>query len=422
MTDVSYHIQNLRSAPRMNVLRPLEFFLAGLILFLVSQGLLGPLLADSPDPEGAAILRVMWLPVYALTIGWMVITPARTLEVMWRTPLILVLSILCFASFMWSVDAGLTQRRGFALVMTTLFGLLLASRFNWREMITLFAVVFVILGVMSTIMSLAFPGIAVHHDIHVGAWKGIWWEKNTLGAMMAFGTTAALAASVCQPRHKLIWWGLAAFQAGLVLMSTSKTALLALMLALAGIAAIHLIRRGFGFSSLILIGGGLVVFIVVLVFSIAPVAILEALGRDATLTGRTDIWLVLADQVQARPWTGYGYGAFWDGVYGPAYWVRQRTQWPVPTAHNGWLEIALSIGLPGVVLMALSLFISIGRAAGRLFRGPEVFWALIFLILVALISISESNLLQRNAITWVLFVATAARLALPRRYDDVRAR
>lgn len=406
----------------MNLLRPLEFFLAGLILFLVSQGLLGPLLADTPDPEGAAILRVMWLPVYALTIGWMVITPARTLEVLWRTPLILTLSILCLVSFMWSVDAGLTQRRGFALVMTTLFGLLLASRFNWRELITLFAVVFVVLGVMSAVMSLAFPGIAVHHDIHVGAWKGIWWEKNTLGAMMAFGTTAALAASVCQPRHKMIWWGLAAFQAGLVLMSTSKTALLALMLALAGIAAIHLIRRGFGFSSLILIGGGLVVFIVVLMFSIAPVAILEALGRDATLTGRTDIWLVLADQIQARPWTGYGYGAFWDGVYGPAYWVRQRTQWPVPTAHNGWLEIALGIGLPGIILMAMSLLISIVRAAGRLFRGPEVFWALIFLILVALIGISESNLLQRNAITWVLFVATAARLALPRRYDDVSVR
>jgi exopolysaccharide production protein ExoQ len=406
----------------MNVLRPLEFFLAGVILFLVSQGLLGPLLADSPDPDGADILRVMWLPVYALTIGWMVITPARTLEVLWRTPIILTLSVLCLASFMWSVDAGLTQRRGFALVMTTLFGLLLASRFNWRELITLFAVVFVVLGVMSAFMSLAFPGIAVHHDIHVGAWKGIWWEKNTLGAMMAFGTTAALAASVCQPRHKMIWWGLAAFQAGMVLMSTSKTALLALMLALAGIAAIHLIRRGFGFSSLILIGGGLVIFIVVLMFSIAPVAILEALGRDATLTGRTDIWLVLAEQIEARPWTGYGYGAFWDGVYGPAYWVRERTQWPVPTAHNGWLEIALGIGLPGIILMAVSLLISIGRAAGRMFHGPEVFWALIFLVLVALISISESNLLQRNAITWVMFVATAARLALPRRYDDVSAR
>jgi len=406
----------------MNVLRPMEFFLAGIVLFLVSQGLLGPLLANSPESEESTLLRVMWLPVYALTIAWMAITPARTLDVMWRTPIILILSLLCFASFLWSVDSGLTQRRGFALVMTTLFGLLLASRFNWRELITLIAVVFSVLAVMSTVMSLAFPAIAVHHDIHIGAWKGIWWEKNTLGAMMAFGTTAALAASVCQPRHKLIWWGLAAFQAGLVLMSTSKTALLALMLAIAGIAAIHLIRRGFGFSALILVGGGLIAFIAAMVMSIAPVAVIEALGRDPTLTGRTDIWVVLAEQVQARPWTGYGYGAFWDAPYGPAFWVRQRTQWPVPTAHNGWLEIALGIGVPGIILMVVSLLLSIIRACGRLFRGPEVFWALIFLILVVLISISESNLLQRNALTWVLFVATAARLALPRRYDAVSQR
>lgn len=406
----------------MNLLRPLEFVLAGVVLFLVSQGLLGPILADTPDSEGSALLRVMWLPVYALTIGWMAITPARTLEVLWRTPLILILSLLCLASFLWSVDSGLTQRRGFALVMTTLFGLLLATRFNWRELITLIAVVFVVLAILSAFMSLAFPGIAVHHDIHTGAWKGIWWEKNTLGAMMAFGTTAALAASVCQPRHKLIWWGLAVFQAGLVLMSTSKTALLALLLALACIAAIHLVRRGFGFSALILLGGGLMAFIAALVLSVAPVAVIEALGRDATLTGRTDIWVVLSEQVETRPWTGFGYGAFWDAPYGPAFWVRQQTQWPVPTAHNGWLEIALGIGVPGVILMALSLLLSIGRAFGRLFHGPEVFWALIFLILVALISVSESNLLQRNAITWVLFVATAARLALPRHYDAVSQR
>ncbi|GJL96701.1 MAG: ligase [Hyphobacterium sp.] len=422
MTDVGAHILSIRAAPRLNLLRPFEFFLAGVILFLVSQGLLGPLLADSQHSDGADILRVMWLPVYAITLLWMMITPMRTIDVLWRTPIILTLSVLCLASFLWSVDPGLSQRRGFALFMTTLFGLLLATRFNWRELITLFAVVFVILGVMSAVMSLAFPATAVHHDIHVGAWKGIWWEKNTLGAMMAFGTTAALAASVCQPRHKIIWWGLAAFQAGLVLMSTSKTALLALLLALAGIAAIHLLRRGFGFAALILIGGGLISFIVALVLGIAPVAVLEALGRDPTLTGRTDIWVILAEQVEVRPWTGYGYGAFWDGVYGPAFWVRQRTQWPVPTAHNGWLEIALAIGLPGAILMFVSLVLSIFRAAGRLFRGPEVFWALIFLILVALISISESNLLQRNAITWVLFVATAARLAMPRRYDEISVR
>ncbi len=412
----------MRAAPRLNLLRPLEFFLAGLFLFLVSQGLLGPIFAADGDPESSAILRLMWLPVYGLTLVWLMATPARTLDTAMRIPLILALSALCLASYMWSVDGGITQRRGFALVMTTLIGLVLASRFTWRDLVPLIGVVFAILAFLSAAMAIANPTLGVHHDIHVGAWRGIWWEKNTLGAMMAFGALAAISSSVFQPERRLIWWGLAAFQAAMVLMSTSKTALLALLLALAGTAAIALSRRGFGFAALILCGGGLLVFIAAMVMSIAPVAVIEALGRDATLTGRTDIWIVLADQVQARYWTGYGYGAFWVNEYGPAFWVRQRTQWPVPTAHNGWLELALSVGLPGVALMAVSLLASIFRAFTRLFKGPEVYWALVFLVLVALISISESNLVQRNAITWVLFVATAARLAMPARYEAMRLR
>lgn len=417
MSVLTPHIDAFRAAPRLNILRPLEFLAAGTILFLLSQGLLGPLLAADGDPESSALLRTMWLPVYGLTLLWLAATPGRTLNVLWRTPLILALSALCFVSFLWSVDAGITQRRGFALIMTTLFGILLASRFSWRELIPLFAVVFVIIAVLSAAISLGYPAMGVHHDIHVGAWRGIFWEKNTLGAMMAFGTTAAIASSVCQPHRRYVWWGLAAFMAAMVLMSTSKTALLALMLALSGCASIHLVRRGFGFAALILLGGGLLAFIAGLLLSIAPVAVLEALGRDATLTGRTDIWIVLAEQVQTRPWTGFGYSAFWQGEYGPAFWVRQRTQWDVPTAHNGWLELALSVVLPGVFLMLMSLGSSLFRALGRLFRGPEAYWALIFLVLLALISVSESNLAQRNSILWVLFVATAARLALPARYD-----
>lgn len=422
MTSLAGHIHAVRSAPSLNLLRPLEFLIAGTLLFLLSQGLLGPLLAADGDPDSSALLRAMWLPIYALTLLWLVSSPARTLDLMWRVPVILLLSALCLASFVWSVDSGLTLRRGFALVMTTLIGIALAARFDWDELIPLFAAVFAIIALLSAAMALGYPAMGVHHDVHAGAWRGIFWEKNTLGAMMAFGTAAAIAASVCQPSQRWIWWGLATFMAAMVLMSTSKTALLALLLAGAGCGAIHLVRRGFGFAALILCGGGLVVFVGGLILSVAPVTVIEAMGRDATLTGRTDIWIILAEQVEDRPWTGFGYGAFWSGEYGPAFWVRQRTQWDVPTAHNGWLELVLAIGIPGVVLMMVSLGASLARAFGRLFRGPEAYWAIVFLVLIALISISESNLVQRNAISWVLYVATAARLAMPRRYSRTRLR
>lgn len=417
MTDFSVRLDRWRAAPRIGFLRPLEYGLALLILLLMSQALLGPLLASQADPESAMLLRVMWLPVYAVTAIWLVIRPVSGLATALRVPIIITLSVLCMVSMMWSLDPSMTLRRGFALVMTTAFGIALASRWSWRDLTGMIAITFAVLGIGSAIASLAAPGFAVHQDIHVGAWKGLWWEKNTLGAMMAFGAAASLAAAAQFDRQRLFWWGIAAFETGMVLMSTSKTALLALCLAFAGAIGIALVRRGFGFATLMIflaaVGGGMLA----LVLTLAPLAALEALGRDATLTGRTDIWAVLTGQIAAAPWTGYGYGAYWAAEYGPVFWVRQQTQWPVPTAHNGWLETALALGIPGVALMALSYTTTLFRAVTRLFRGRETYWALTFIALVGLISLTESNLLQRNGLTWVLFVATAAKLAMPRRLD-----
>ena len=415
MTDFTSGLNAWRAAPQITLMRQIEFGATLLILLLLSQALLGPLLASEAEPEGAMLLRVMWLPIYAVAAIWTVARPGISLDVARRIPIILALSFLCLVSFVWSIDSAMTMRRGFALLMTTAIGIAFAATWSWRDLILLIATSFTILGLGSAIAAIIAPGFAVHSDIHVGAWKGLWWEKNTLGAMMAFGAAACFAAAAQFPRYKLIWWGIAAFHAGMVLMSTSKTALVALLIAVAGAMGIALVRRGIGFATLMLFLAGVLGSSIALIVTLAPLAALEALGRDATLTGRTDIWAVLFGQIAAAPWTGYGYGAYWTQEYGPVFWVRQQTQWPVPTAHNGWLEIALAIGLPGVAMMALSYLLTLFRAITRLFRGRETYWALVFVVMLGVISFSESNLLQRNGLTWVLFVATAAKLAMPRR-------
>jgi len=415
VTDFTSGLNAWRAAPQITLMRQIEFGATLLILLLLSQALLGPLLASEAEPEGAMLLRVMWLPIYAVAAIWMVARPGISLDVARRIPIILALSFLCLVSFVWSIDSAMTMRRGFALLMTTAIGIAFAATWSWRDLILLIATSFTILGLGSAIAAIIAPGFAVHSDIHVGAWKGLWWEKNTLGAMMAFGAAACFAAAAQFPRYKLIWWGIAAFHAGMVLMSTSKTALVALLIAVAGAMGIALVRRGIGFATLMLFLAGVLGSSIALIVTLAPLAALEALGRDATLTGRTDIWAVLFGQIAAAPWTGYGYGAYWTQEYGPVFWVRQQTQWPVPTAHNGWLEIALAIGLPGVAMMALSYLLTLFRAITRLFRGRETYWALVFIVMLGVISFSESNLLQRNGLTWVLFVATAAKLAMPRR-------
>lgn len=414
MGGVTAAIGALRAGPRIGVLRWAEAGLTVLFMLLFSQALLGPLLATPENPEGSVILRLMWLPVYAATLLLLCARPMASLGAALRTPLILFLALLCVASMLWSVDSGLTVRRGFALLMTTLFGLWLASRWRWPDLVAMIAVSFALLAFGSFVASALFPGFGVHADIHAGAWRGLWWEKNTLGAQMAFGAAASLAAAAFFPRWRLLWFAVFAFQAGLVVMSTSRTALLMLLIVAAGAAGIALVRQGVGLALMVVFGGLTGAALIALVAFVAPEEALRALGRDATLTGRTDIWEVLARMIAERPWTGYGYGAFWAEDFGPSFRVRLETQWPVPTAHNGWLETALAIGIPGTILMALAYLLTLGRAALRLFSGAETYWTLAFLAAYGVVSLSESNLLQQNGLSWVLFCAIAAKLAAPR--------
>ncbi|MAC39437.1 MAG: hypothetical protein CMH93_07930 [Oceanicaulis sp.] len=401
-----------RHAPGFSFFRALEGSATVLCLYLFSTALIGPVFADPADPESSAILRLIWLPVYALTLALCALRPGAVLGTLANNVLLLGLVSLTAVSVIWSIDPDTTLRRSFALIMSTLFGFWMASRWSWREMILLIASAFGLIAVSSAVMAIAVPSIGIDHAVHAGAWKGVFWEKNTLGGMMALGAVSAYAALRADPDRRWIWIGMALLCTALVLLSTSKTALLSWTLGTGGAVGIMACRQGVGFATLVLflgLTGGIMLGMILL---IAPVEFLEMLGRDATLTGRTDIWAILIEEVWRRPWTGYGYRAFWTVENGPVYWVRAGTSWPVPTAHNGLLEIALALGIPGVVLMVTVYLRSLIRAAGTIFsQRPETYWVLAQFAIMGLASISESNLMNQNSLSWILFTAGAAKLA-----------
>ena len=67
------------------------------------------------------------------------------------------------------------------------------------------------------------------------------------------------------------------------------------------------------------------------------------------MTGRTDIWGYVIPDIYQRPLLGWGYQAFWS-TDNPAAWaISNALHWWVPQAHNGMLEILLSVGLIGAV-------------------------------------------------------------------------
>lgn len=413
MTALALAARWRESAPRFSFAPALETAAAVLVILLFSGALLGQLFGQGEGPDPGAILRLVWPPVYLITLVLIMLKPMPVLRLMVRAWPVMTLAGLSVASMAWSIESGISLRRGAGVLMTAVFALWLASRYDWIDLIRLLALSSAILAVGSLIMAVAVPQYGVMAVVHPGAWSGMWVEKNTLGAVMAIATAATMAATLStpHPRERWIWAGFVILCVFLVLMSTSRTALMACMIGFLGPLMIMLARQGFVWGLLAVFAGVFGVLGLGLILAIGPGVILEALGRDPTLTGRTDIWIVLIDAIMDRPWTGYGFGAYWEVEFGPVFWVRQSTAWEVPSAHNAWLEIALGLGVPGMVLALICYFSALLRAIRRLFAGPEAFWALPGLAVWGLTSLSESILMLQHGFTWVLFVLTFCKLA-----------
>jgi O-antigen ligase len=94
----------------------------------------------------------------------------------------------------------------------------------------------------------------------------------------------------------------------------------------------------------------------------------EALGKDPSLTGRTQIWgMVLA--MHTNPWIGTGFESFW---LGPRLNQMRNAlpNFPINEAHNGYLEIYLNLGWAGICFIALLLATAYKRVISGMRRDP----------------------------------------------------
>ena len=111
----------------------------------------------------------------------------------------------------------------------------------------------------------------------------------------------------------------------------------------------------------------------------------STLGRDATLTGRTDIWAGLLPIVERQPILGYGFGGFWT--------TETEKIHEISEAHNGYLDVFLELGSVGILLVTIFLLSCCRRAKRELDHDFD--WAslwLCFLVMAVIHNISESSI------------------------------
>ena len=390
----------------------LESLVYLLILFYfggVITGIIFPPVEDLAAENPTA--RLLWFPIYGLVLMLAAMNITHLTRLAIFNPLLIICLLWCGISMIWSIDPQLTMRRSVAVLMTTLAGLTIAARYDWDGLVQRLAFVFFMMAVATLVIVLINPGQGIMQDIHVGAWRGPFPEKNYLGGKMAQGVAVCMCAYAMRPKLFWLWIPAGLLCFFLVLMSTSKTALLVSVFSIGVFLALRLFRRFpiLRLPVLYLFVAGTTTLITL--YLTIPDELFAIIGKDATFTGRTDIWSELILAVKAKPIMGYGYGTFWEDPLGPSYAVRQALQWGVPTAHNGWFETSLSTGIVGVVLFAVLYIIAVFLAFDRIKRGGvESYWAVLGVLIFGMFSFSESTILQQNDLSWLIFVATASKL------------
>ncbi len=391
--------------------------LQGVVIFLLAGNV------ESDDAFAAAagnpLARASWYPLYLALIGAILLRWRQMAGALLPAfPLVLLLSWTVL-SLLWSINPDISTRRIIATAFTVLFGVYLAMRGNWIETLRLLGAAVGFVAIVHVVTVVLFPGTGVDQGIHAGAWKGITPEKNALGGEMARAGLLLLALVHVDSANRFKWLALFVLAYSLVIGSTSTTALVALTLP-AGAFLLFLAGRSSRVAGLaalyfaLLAGGGALAAI-----TLFPAEIVALLGKDPTLTGRTDIWEAVGAAIMQRPWTGYGLGTFWIDPYGPSYAVRTAAEWLVPSAHNAWLEMGLDLGLPGIAMLALAVGWSLARGVARIFNQQNP-WMFLGIGQLVIFSLSESVVLWHpNLFVCSLFVFYAVLAMRGREATDL---
>jgi O-antigen ligase len=263
-----------------------------------------------------------------------------------------------------------------------------------------------ITAVASFWVALLMPNIGIHQEIHLGAWRGIYNQKNYFATSMAALLTACVI-QVISPEERRPWKvGLLGLSAALLLLATSRTGL---VLLIAAIAVIFLYRRYRWRGMRTMLTLYMAIVITALGITILITAwdqILIGLGRDPTISGRTPIWeLLRSEYIPRRPILGYGRGTFWYSPEVIGKFAREVAFLPTH-AHNGWYDLVIDVGFVGLGFYLVSAVLAWTRALQLAYIANYAasIWPLAFLTIAFLNNYTESYMLTRTNFLWMFYM------------------
>jgi O-antigen ligase len=374
------------------------------ILFIafIVLGYIVPTIADmltSTLPE-----NLFWFASFAVASAALIRDRRDSLALLRASMPLVLLILLAVCSTIWSDDPSTTLRRSIALVVSGTVALCAVRRLGLQEFVNTLGVGIAILALISSLLITFLPDIGRTPD---GEWQGFFARKNTFAQVMTLG----LITWACRPSPKssegrVMLFGLLCLIMILLVGAQSGTSLVVTLLTgIIGVGLLSARRRFRNRPKLFLFFALCASLIAGACCSIAQDAALDALGKDTTLTGRTEVWQFTTEAIAERPILGYGYKVFWlsNGAADPS----ERTGTWATQAHNGLIETGLDLGSVGIVAAIFFIITALIRASLCFWNGTGALsiWPLLILGSTILTNFTEATLFKYFDVSWVIVVA-----------------
>jgi O-antigen ligase len=321
--------------------------------------------------------------------------------------LILLFLLVPIFSIFWSIAPDVTARRGIALVGTSAFAMYLAFAMSADRVLRILAVVYALTAVVSLILAIVLPTYGTHQfGEYVGVWRGLYAQKNEFGATMAMGAIVLFLCPTRSAKERLLARIAIVLCLFLMVMSESRAAWIAFSCVCLAAFAVKRVGGGGAKTSVkisilllfsAIIGG-------VVIQNATP--LLEFIGKDSTLNGRTDVWSLALDRAANRPLLGYGYRAYW--IDGNKDRLQSYEGWSdhINHGHNTYLDLFVELGYLGIFAFVLVMIVFCFRIMRRVRKSSDYLslWAVSSVCFIVVRGSAESTILQHADINWVLFV------------------
>ncbi|MCA1478043.1 O-antigen ligase [Bradyrhizobium sp. NBAIM08] len=375
-----------------------------------------------------ALTYIAWGLLAAFAILCVAATDALALKSL-VTPLHLCLLVWLVINIVFSESRGVSMQRFVLTVSVTSLAIVLPllppTRRSFNLCLGGSALVLLALCYLGVLLA---PQYAVHTALDVtepqlaGDWRGSFGHKNIASAVMTILVYVGIYLSAV---GSFVMGPVIAVLAGTFLIFTGGKTSSVLCLAIYVLASLVYVTPSLWLKRLICFVPLVAMNLLTVGSVVSPVlaAMTRLLPLDPTFTGRSAIWDFALAAVSEKPIIGHGYSAFWDDVSARA--TAEGAEWATSAAHshNSYLDLAVTIGLPGLLLVIL-IFVLAPLRNFQTAQAHSRSGALAKLFLTVWLfglyyGATETFLLERQNPIWFMFALAVAGLHFLARFQCI---